>query len=65
MAISIRRRGRATRPAGKTNGERSGLDAPSIGALVGSVIGGLISHYAGEKVGDGANSLIDSHMDNG
>lgn len=64
MATSIGKRGRATRPAGKTNGERSGLDAPSIGGLVGGVIGGLIGHYAGEKVADGANSLIDSHMDN-
>ena len=29
------------------------------------VIGGLIGDYAGEKVGDGVNSVIDSHMDNG
>ena len=36
-----------------------------VGGLVGCVIGGLIGHYTGEKVGDGANSLIDSHMDNG
>jgi hypothetical protein len=34
-------------------------------APVDSVIGGLIGHYAGEKLGDGINSVIDSHMDNG
>ena len=34
-------------------------------APVNSVIGGLIGHYAGEKFGDGINSVIDSHMDNG
>lgn len=35
------------------------------GAPADGVIGGLIGHYAGEKFGDGVNSVIDSHMDNG
>lgn len=45
----------------------NGHDSPQAGVigLVGGVIGGLIGHYAGAKVGDGANSLIDSHMDKG
>ena len=34
-------------------------------APVNGVIGGLVGHYAGEKFGDGINSVIDSHMDNG
>lgn len=34
------------------------------GTPVDGVIGGLIGHYAGERVADGANSLIDSHMNN-
>ena len=32
---------------------------------MGGVVGGLIGHYAGEKVGDGTNSLIDDRMNNG
>ena len=35
------------------------------GTPVDGVIGGLIGHYAGEKFGDGVNSVIDIHMDNG
>ena len=35
------------------------------GAPAGCIIGGLVGHYAGEKFGDGVNSVIDSHMDNG
>ena len=35
------------------------------GAPADSVIGGLIGHYTGEKFGDGVNSVIDSHMNNG
>ena len=34
------------------------------GAPADGVIGGLIEHCAGEKLGDGVNSVIDSHMDN-
>ena len=36
-----------------------------VGGVVGGVIGGVIGHYAGGKFGDGINSVIDSHMDNG
>ena len=35
------------------------------GAPAGGIIGGLVGHYAGEKFGDGVNSVIESHMDNG
>ena len=35
------------------------------GTPVDGVIGGLMRHYAGEKFGDGVNSVIDIHMDNG
>ena len=35
------------------------------GTRADGVIGGLVGHYAEEMAADGANSLIDSHMDNG
>ena len=35
------------------------LVTPEERAELGAFVGGMIGHYAGEKLGDGANSLID------